>query len=186
MRKRSNGMPLGQIAALAMLSAISIILGKYLQIPMGNVMRFSFENLPILFAGIAFGPISGLLTGVVADLVGCLMVGYEINPLVTLGAALCGGVGGTVSYLLRRSSLPIRVVLSVLSGHLVGSVVVKTFGLAVYYDMPFEILILWRLLNYVIVGALECVLLTVLLKNRSVSEAISSIIGKRFDGDNEE
>ncbi|MBP3583660.1 MAG: folate family ECF transporter S component, partial [Clostridia bacterium] len=75
-------LPLQLAVALSMLAAISIILGKYLAFGIGNVLRFSFENLPIAFAGIAFGPIAGALVGAVADLIGCLLVGYEINWLV--------------------------------------------------------------------------------------------------------
>ena len=88
MQKRIGGkMPLRVSVLMAMLSAISIICGKYLAFGVGNVLRFSFENLPIIFASVALGPIPGMLVGIVADLVGCLMVGYTINPLVTLGAA---------------------------------------------------------------------------------------------------
>ena len=35
------------MAICAMLAAMSIVCGKYLAIPLGNVMRFSFENLDI-------------------------------------------------------------------------------------------------------------------------------------------
>ena len=180
--KKRSAMPLKLVAALAMLAALSMILGKYLQIPMGNVMRFSFENLPILFAGICFGPICGALVGAVADLVGCLMVGYEINIVVTAGAVLCGAISGTVSLLLRcadRLSVQLRICLSVIAAHAVASVMVKTLGLAVYYDMPIGVLMLWRLLNYVIVGALECVLLCVLLKNKAIMRTVGSIGGTK-------
>ena len=74
----------------ALLAAISIVCGKYLAFNMGDFLRFSFENLPIIFAGMAFGPLIGALVGVVADLVGCLLVGYAINPIITVGAAAIG------------------------------------------------------------------------------------------------
>ena len=40
--------------------AISIVCGKYLAFNVGDFIRFSFENLPIIFAGMAFGYIAGL------------------------------------------------------------------------------------------------------------------------------
>ena len=43
----------------AFLAAISIVCGKYLAIRGGDVMRFSFENMPILMAGMLFGPVIG-------------------------------------------------------------------------------------------------------------------------------
>ena len=64
------------LAVSAFLAALSIICGKYLALSVGNVLRFSFENLPILLAGMMFGPLVGMTVGVVADLIGCLMVAY--------------------------------------------------------------------------------------------------------------
>ena len=170
------------LVVAAFLSALSIILGKYLAIPIGNVMRFSFENLPIIFAGMVFGPIVGALVGTVADLIGCVLVGYTINPIVTVGAAAIGAVSGGAFPLLRKMKLGNTwdMVVSVAIAHAVGSVVIKTFGLAAFYSMPFFVLMLWRLLNYVIVGALECLLITVLLKNKSVVVHIKSLGGARF------
>ena len=92
--KKEALFPLKITAALAMLAAVSIICGKYLAIRGGDILRFSFEDLPIIFAGISFGPIAGMLVGVVADLVGCVMVGYTVNPIVTLGAAAIGAFSG--------------------------------------------------------------------------------------------
>ena len=89
-------------ASLAMLVAISIILGKYLALSIGEVLRFSFENLPIIFAGIAFGPLPAALVAVTADLIGCLLVGYAVNPLVTIGAAIIGLCSGIVPALLKK------------------------------------------------------------------------------------
>ncbi|MBQ2876210.1 MAG: folate family ECF transporter S component [Clostridia bacterium] len=174
---KKNLLPLKVVAAMAMLSAISIVAGKYLAIPGGDVMRFSFENLPIILAGAAFGPLAGTLVGAVADLVGCVLVGYAINPLVTLGATSIGAVSGLVYLLLKKVRLPIfpRVIISVFSAHLIGSVVIKTIGLAAFYSIPFHILILWRALNYLIVGSVECFIVFVILKNKMVSAQIASL-----------
>ncbi len=176
MKKRTE-IPLRITAALAMLAAISIVLGKYLAIPGGEVLRFSFENLPIIFAGVAFGPLGGAMVGATADLIGCLLVGYTVNPLVTLGAVSIGVVSGAVFLLLKRTSLPhsLKIAVTVALAHLVGSVLIKTVGLAEWYDMPLIILMLWRLLNYVIVGSLEGVLMFVLTKNRLISGEIASL-----------
>ena len=93
------------LAVSAFLAALSIICGKYLALSVGNVLRFSFENLPILLAGMMFGPLVGMTVGVVADLIGCLMVAYAINPLVTLGAACIGLLGGVLFRLTKKLPL---------------------------------------------------------------------------------
>ena len=181
MQKRGINLNLKVLCQLAMLTAISIVAGKYLAIGVGTVLRFSLENLPIIFSGLAFGPTAGLLVGVVADLVGCLLVGYEINPIVTVGAAFIGLLSGTAKCIPHKSrgGLWLTVILGESLAHLIGSVVVKTFGLAVYYDMPFMILMLWRLLNYALIGALETVLIYALLKNRAVQREINTIKNQR-------
>ena len=106
MRKRKISLDLKILCQLAMLIAISIVAGKYLALSLGNVLRFSLENLPVIFAGIAFGPIAGILVGVAADLIGCLLVGYTINPIVTIGAAVVGGTAGLCALVFSENKKP--------------------------------------------------------------------------------
>ena len=153
--------------------------------------------LSAIFAGIAFGPLGGALVGTVADLIGCVLVGYAINPVVTAGAFAIGFFSGLCYHLFKGVfglGNALSVSLSVAVSHIIGSVVIKTFGLAVFYDMPFFILMLWRLLNYLIVGSLEAMLLYFLLRNKRIGAEInrfSSRInnafgkGKRKDEKNE-
>lgn len=174
-KRLSNNLQL--LAVSATLAAISIVCGKYLALSVGNVLRFSFENLPILLAGMMFGPITGMLVGVVADLIGCVLVGYAINPIVTLGAACIGLLGGLLFRLTKKLPLLWQTCITVILTHLVASVIVKTFGLSQYYDMPFYVLMLWRLLNYTIVGVAEWLLLYTVLKNKALRRRFESIRG---------
>ena len=162
---------------LALLVAISIIMGKYLAIRGGDIMRFSLENMPIIFAGMAFGPVCGAAVGVVGDLVGCLMVGYTINPLVTIGAGAIGLLSGLGARFCNKLGIsgPLKTVTAVSVAHIFGSVIIKTAGLAAYYTIPFSILLLYRFLNYVIVGALDGVIVHVLLKNPAISAQVKEV-----------
>ena len=175
MKKVQNSLKITVV--LAFLTALSIILGKYLAIRGGDVMRFSLENMPIIFAGMVFGPWAGVLVGAVADLIGCLMVGYTINPVVTLGAAMIGAISGCYHFLTRKTKLSplVSTVIVVGASHIVGSLIIKTIGLAAYYSMPFGILLLWRLLNYAIVGALDGMVVYVLLNNKGVKMQLSHL-----------
>ena len=166
------------LAFSAVLVAMSIVCGKYLAIRGGDILRFSFENLPILLAGMLFGPWIGAVVGVVADLIGCVLVGYAINPMVTVGAAVIGAVGGILYRITARLPLVVRVLLSVGVAHLLGSVLVKTLGLAVFYDMPISVLMLWRLLNYLIIGVLEVLLIVPILKNRAIHSLLKKDNGR--------
>ncbi len=160
----------------AMLAAMSLILEKFLQIPnpFQEIIRISFGNLPLILSGLVFGPFIGAMTGAVADLLGCALYGYAINPLVTLGAVTVGFVAGvSANYLLNVShKTSLRVILATVNAHALGSVLVKSIGLAAWYlgsyHMGLAELILWRLLTYAIVGTAECVLLCILLRHRAV------------------
>lgn len=163
------------LSAAALLVAMSIVCGKYLAIRGGDILRFSFENLPILLAGMAFGPAVGVSVAVVADLLGCLLVGYAINPLVTLGAAAIGLLSGVLYRLLAKLPYGIRLGITVAASHFVGSAVIKTVGLAAFYSMPLWQLMLWRLLNYAIVGGLETVLLYIILKNKTIQSQLTAL-----------
>ena len=84
----------------AMLVALSVLVGifckTYLNFGMG-LFRVTFENLPIIMAGILYGPIVGGLVGVCSDIVSYLFSNqaYPPNLWVTFGA-LAVGVGASV------------------------------------------------------------------------------------------
>lgn len=168
----------------ALLAAMSLILGKFLQIPnpFSQIIRLSFENLPILFAGICFGPVVGAAVGVVADVVGCLLYGYSINPVVTLGAGMVGLVSGLVATYIVKRPRWLSCALATALAHLTGSVVIKSIGLASWYlseyDMGLAELMLWRLLTYSVIGVLEGTLIVLLLKVPAISSHIEQLKDK--------
>ena len=174
MNKRSNGSLKISITVSA-LAAIGIVLGKFLAFNVTDFMRFSLENITIIFSGIVFGPLWGAAIGTVQDLVGCLAVGYAINPLITLGCATTGLVSGVIFRLTASLPLGLKIPASVGISHLFGSVLIKTLGLSIYYSLPFTATLLWRILNYVIVGAVEAILLFILLNSKQLLTQINKI-----------
>ena len=165
------------LCAAALLAALSIVLGKYMAITT-PVFRFSFENLPILMAGIFFGPIIGGTVGLIADLVGCLMVGYTINPIITVGAVLIGILSGTIARIATRKGralTPFALCLAVAVSHVIGSMIVKSVGMKLYFNTPWETL-LWRAPLYVIIGTLECTVLILLTRHKVFMGEISRLI----------
>jgi ECF transporter S component (folate family) len=83
-----------------LLAAISIVLTRVfsIMIPLGGIpaLRLGFGSLPIMIAGLLFGPIVGGLTGVVADLIGVMLnpMGGSFFPGFTLSAAMNGILAG--------------------------------------------------------------------------------------------
>ncbi|MCK7485273.1 MAG: folate family ECF transporter S component [Bacillus subtilis] len=81
-----------------MLVAIGIVLSEFLAISLPPtahpVIRFSIGYLPIILAGVFYGPVYGGVAGIVQDLVGFFLFGlakgYVFHPGYTLNAALYG------------------------------------------------------------------------------------------------
>ncbi len=166
------------MAILGILAAASVILGKFLQIRIGDTIRISLENLPVIFTGIVFGPISGIAVGTVADIVGCIAAGYDINPIVTAGAVVVGSVSGISAKLLKieqNHTYP-KILVSVAAAHILGSMIAKTVGLHIVYLTPWAFLFSTRIPIYCINIVAESVLIYTVLKSRAVSSAIKSFV----------
>jgi ECF transporter S component (folate family) len=173
--QKSRNNKLKQLVLAGVFAAISIVLGKLFAFNIGELFRVSFENLPIIFAGIALGPLFGAAVGLVADITGCLIVGYSINPVITAGAVSIGFLSGLVFRLGTSKALKIRVLLSVFGAHIVGSVIIKTAGLAWFYGTDFWTLIFYRAINYALIIALEHTIIYILARNKEISSQIKML-----------
>lgn len=162
----------------ALFVAMSFTLGKFLQIPIGDSIRISLENLTILMAGIFFGPFVGGAVAVTADLVGCLLKGYAINPIITIGAAAIGILSGVISTRLRNKNMTLNIAVSIAVSHIVGSMIIKSVGLYIYFGTPIQVLA-WRVPTYIITGVVEFCIITLLLKNKAFSAQLNKICTKR-------
>ncbi len=173
MKRQSDSVKL--IAALSLLSAVGIILGKYLAFNLTEYLRFSLESLSIIFASIVFGPIYGMAVGIVQDIVGCILVGYAINPIITLGCAMCGLITGLTFRALKNAPIYVNIPLSVILSHTASSVVIKSLGLAWYYGLPVGITMLTRLINYLLIAVIESTIMILLLKSKQLLSVINKI-----------
>lgn len=167
------------LTIMAMLAALSIIFGKYLAFNAGP-FRISFENLSILMAGMFLGAPAGCLTGILADVIGSLMVGYTINPIITLGAGAIGLISGLLFRSLPTfhvSRLPdgmLRNLAVVLTAHLCGSMVIKSIGLMAFYQYTIPQVAL-RVPLYLVIGTAETLIITALLSNKAFAAEIERL-----------
>lgn len=159
----------------AMFIALSIVLGKQLSFTLGPI-RISFENLTILMAGIMFGPIVGLVVGAAADIIGCIVVGYTICPIITVGAAAIGFISGVVSFYCFQSSTKLRIASAVGLAHIIGSIIIKSIGLYLYFSYPLP-MVLMRIPTYIIIGCTEGFIIYTLVTNKAFSVQLRKIQG---------
>ena len=167
-----------RITVTAMLMALSVVVGIVCKnfFTWGVYYRVTFENFPIILAGFCFGPVYGLVAGVGADALSCLMsTNPMINPVISLGAAAVGFLSGLVPMLLhkQRPHLRGRILLipTVAAAHLIGQVLIKSIGKIFMLGMP-PVGMLIGLGISCAVGTAEYFLLCLLLRNRPISDTL--------------
>ena len=158
------------LTMLALLTAMSIIFARVLTVSTG-FLRFNLGALPTHLAAVWFGPAGGFAVGAVADLIGGTLSGYSINPLITLGAGAIGLVAGLAWQKMPGLRIGLRLQISVLLGHFVGSMVITSLALRIFYGYPWATLAV-RIPNALILAAVNTVLLRILLENRALMKMV--------------
>lgn len=158
-----------------MLGALSVVIGIFCKnfLNFGNgLFRVTFENFPIILSGILFGPVVGAVTGIVSDMVSYFLStqSFAISPIVTLGAALVGAVSGTVSNYIIKKRGAARIIISTLCAHVIGSLIVKTFGIYAYYNMSYGMLLLYRIPTYAAIIAIESFFLCLIFRHKAFTK----------------
>lgn len=157
----------------ALCISLSIVLEKVLSITAGAI-RISIGNFPVIFIGLLYGPLAGSVVGCLSDVLGSILVGYSINPIITLGATAVGFISGITSNSLRemtkhssqitpslvRRGLKFNIIISSLLAHAIGNILIKSIGLRLYYGYTYALLAL-RIPIYVTIAIIEAFLISV-------------------------
>ena len=125
------------LTTAAMLTAISIVIASLCKIipflNFGIGLRITLENMPIIMAGIFFGPLVGGCVGLATDIISCITAGMVPIPLVTVGAVSIGVLSGLFSkYIVKKKGI-LQIACSVVSSHVIGSMMIKSVGLWHHY-----------------------------------------------------
>ena len=158
MQKNNSGLSKIQaVTAVAMLTALSVIIGIICKnfLTFNVYYRITFENFPILLAGIVFGPVLGALCGACADIVSCLCSSNPmVIPLITLGAASVGFLSGLVSKYIIKKQGALNYAVSIAVAHIVGQVLIKSVAKIIWLGMP-KIGVILGIAISIIVGTVE-------------------------------
>ena len=133
----------------------------------GYELSLLLGRLPTLLAAVLFGPVEGFAVGAVADMIGGTLSGYAINPLITLGAGSIGLTAGLLWRALPNLRLGLRTQISVFAGHAVGSIVINSLALHLFYNYPWSVLVT-RIPNALVLAAVNTVLVRLLLENKTI------------------
>ena len=163
----------------AMLCAMSVVIGifckNFLNFGAG-LFRITFENLPIVLAGVMFGPAVGGAVGAATDVLSYLFSNqvYPINLWVTIGAASVGLVSGFISKYIIKKRGYLRIIVSSLAAHAIGSMTIKTIGLYSIYGGA----VLWRVPLYIAIASLEITITCLMYHNHTVRRMIDGGFGE--------
>ena len=161
------------IALTGLLVALSVVIGwlckTYLTF---GAIRVTFENIPVIISGIVYGPIVGSIVGVLSDAVSCLTSpNPSLNPIIMLGAATIGALSGiTAKYIIRKSE-GLKVWVSVFASHIIGSMIIKSIGLHVFFKYGLEILV-WRIPLYLGISICESIIIYAVLQNKNIRKLL--------------
>ena len=152
----------------AMLAAMSVVIGMFCKSFLnfgGGLWRVTFENLPIILAGVFLGPLTGGMVGVVSDLTSYLLSSqvYPPNLVVTFGAFAVGVTAGFMAKYAIRQRGTKQIALSAAVAHIIGSMIIKPIGLFQFYGRA----VLVRIPLYLVIAPLEILLLCLLWRQKS-------------------
>lgn len=161
------------LTVTAMLTAISVVIGIFCKTYLNfgdGLFRITFENLPIIMAGILYGPIIGGVVGLSTDLISYMLSTqvYPINLLVTIGATLVGVVAGIVAKYIIKKNGNLQIIVAGALSHVICSMIIKSIGLYEFYN----IMVLLRIPTYLVIGSLEIFLLCKLLNRKSFAKIV--------------
>ena len=145
-----------KLAYMALLTALSIILTRILslRIAIGGVegIRIGFGGLPVIFAGIVFGPLAGGIVGAISD-----VMGYVINPMgaymphFTLTSFLTGFIPGLIVYYLAQEKKTLWILaLAIGVGQIISSIILVPIFLQNLFGVPLEATVIPRLIGQAI------------------------------------
>lgn len=165
--------PILALTLSAMLIAMSVVIGIFCKTFLnfgGGLFRITFENLPIILSGIMFGPVVATVVGVATDLISYLLSPqiYPPNLIVTLGAATIGFLSGFISHFLVKNQGYAQIIISGIAAHAIGSMIIKSIGLFSFYGWA----IVWRVPTYIVIAAIEIIIICLLYKNATFRRLI--------------
>lgn len=152
------------IALMGTLIALSIVFERTIYIPVGDSSRYSLVFIITATSGVILGGLRAGLVGILADVIGSLMVYGNINPLITVCVFLSSVFFGLFLY---KKQTFLRVVAAVLFDQILCSLILKTGALAIWYYngmSDYAKLFLIRCVQAAIMIPIEIVVLCILAK----------------------
>ncbi|MDO4345404.1 MAG: folate family ECF transporter S component [Eubacteriales bacterium] len=164
---------------MALCVALQIVFSKVISIDLGFA-RITISSLPTILAGLWFGPLAGGVCGMAADILGCLLKGFAVNPLITLSTMTWGIIPALMRPLMRgEKGKKIAVLcLSIALCALCGTLVLTTAGLVLMNGYNLYSILPSRAIQAAVMIPVYCVLTNALYYSPLTSLVVSRPAGK--------
>ena len=163
--QHKNQLNIRTMAILAMFTAISIVLTRFLVFqPMPSV-RLELGNVPIMLAGFMFGPLAGMLVGAAADFVGAIIRGQGFDIPLMLVPMFMGCMAGLLRNYIVKNPNYIKIVGFTLTVNIIGKMLWTTYWLSIIIGRPFMEMFPIRVGVYTIIPILEAAVIFGLVSN---------------------
>ncbi len=147
----NSGFQTKRLVTCALLTAIAVLLSGPLSIPVFPLGIYSLKiglgTLPVILAGILFGPVYGGIAGGLTDVLQFMISpkGAYV-PWFTIVGVLTGLLPALFFRTRQRATLP-RLFLAVGSSQVFCSIICNTFLLVTLYGIPVETILPLRVIN---------------------------------------
>ena len=163
--KEKNVKMVVKICLMGLLTALLIVFERTIYIPVGESSRYSFTFVMVYISGLLLGGIDAMIVTGAADVLGGILAGYSINPLITACVMISGMSAGTL--LFKERSL-IKLSVAIVINQLVCSLLLKSAAFAIFYgggmhSYPHYFTI--RIVQFAIMTPVEFVVMFLLYKS---------------------
>ena len=154
------------LVTMGVMTAMAVILERVIRLDFGTA-RFSLACVCTMISGLWFGPVCGGMVGGLQDVIGCILSGYPPNPLILISSTLYG-VLPPILFAVLKKRIPWRfaaMCISVAVTMAVCSFGFTTPGLILFYGYHPLAVLQMRLLQYVIMMPVYCIVLWALYES---------------------
>ncbi|MBQ7296309.1 MAG: folate family ECF transporter S component [Clostridia bacterium] len=161
--QKKNEEKLFTLTCLALLTAMQIVIARFLAIPVTESIRFSFSFIPVVIAARRFGVLGGVLVYGLGDFLGAMIFPTTgaYFPGFTLTSAISGLIYGL--YLAKKGGA-VRIILSVLTSQVLCTLLMNSYWVSTLYGSDFGAVLLSRLPQSAVMSVLQIVFMVLLLE----------------------
>ena len=149
------------LAIIAMMTALEVVLSRFLTIYIGQDLKFAFNFVPVCVAAYLYGPYASVIVAALGDFLGSHLfpVGAPIYGL-TLTAALTGLVFGLF---LNKKYNYLRILLAVVIVQVALTICLDSLWFNLRYGTPYQVMLATRSIKAAVMVVVQCVTLNLIM-----------------------